>query len=153
MTLGEIVKNYREKNNLSMDIFAKKTNLSKGYISMLEKNKNPQNGKPIAPSLETIKTVANAINMDIKDLLKMLDDNQEVILDNTDPFQSESENLNTEPTPVLVAAYGGGAADIEERTKIMLKKKKGLCELINESKLDIRQLEELEAIVKALDKI
>ena len=64
MTLGEIVNEYRRNNNLTMDEFAKLSKLSKGYISMLEKNKNPNNGKPIAPGLDTFRQIAKAINMD-----------------------------------------------------------------------------------------
>ncbi len=85
MTLGDIVKRYREKNNLSMEMFALKSNLSKGYISMLEKNKNPNTGKPIKPSFPTIKAVARAINMDINDLIYLLDD-QEIQIKSADDF-------------------------------------------------------------------
>ncbi|HEQ7796970.1 TPA: helix-turn-helix transcriptional regulator, partial [Streptococcus pyogenes] len=38
MKLGEIIKNFREEKKLSMDRFAEKSGLTKGYISMLEKN-------------------------------------------------------------------------------------------------------------------
>lgn len=38
MTLGDIVKRYRSDNHLSMDDFARLSGLSKGYISMLERN-------------------------------------------------------------------------------------------------------------------
>ena len=47
MNLGEIVKNYRDQHSLTMDEFAERSGLSKGYISMLEKNKNPANDKNI----------------------------------------------------------------------------------------------------------
>lgn len=90
MTLGEIVKHYRNKNGLSMEAFSNKTKLSKGYISMLEKNKNPKNGKPITPSLDTIKAVANAIDIEINELLSLLDDNQEFLVNGTDPFQYDN---------------------------------------------------------------
>lgn len=81
MTLGEIVKEYRDVHNISMDVFAARSGLSKGYISMLEKNVNPKNGKPIKPSIDTIKFVAAAMNVDIDNLVKRLDDNQEIVLD------------------------------------------------------------------------
>lgn len=46
MHLGEIIKKYREEHdNMSMDAFALRSGLSKGYISMLESNKNPRTGK------------------------------------------------------------------------------------------------------------
>lgn len=70
MKLGEIVKNYREENKLSMRDFAKKSGLSSGYISMLEKDRNPRNGKPIIPSIETYDCVANAMGISIDELLR-----------------------------------------------------------------------------------
>ena len=80
MTLGEIVNEYRRNNNLTMDEFAKLSNLSKGYISMLEKNKNPNNGKPIAPGLDTFRQIAKALNIDADLLFAMVDKDQPVSL-------------------------------------------------------------------------
>ena len=80
MTLGEIVNEYRKNNNLTMDEFAKLSNLSKGYISMLEKNKNPSNGKPIAPGLDTFRQIAKAIHVDADLLFTMVDKDQPVTL-------------------------------------------------------------------------
>ncbi|MGI5892347.1 MAG: LexA family protein [Bacillota bacterium] len=80
MILGDIIKQYRKDNNLSMDDFSKKSGLSKAYISMLEKNINTVNNKPIIPSLETIKAVSMAVGMDFNDVIAMLDGNQKVSL-------------------------------------------------------------------------
>lgn len=80
MTLGEIVKEYRENHKMSMDDFSKLCGLSKGYISMLEKNVNPTTGKAIAPSLETIRQIAVTINTDINTLIEQLDSKQKVSL-------------------------------------------------------------------------
>lgn len=80
MTLGDILKQYRIENSISMDEFVKKSSLSKGYISMLENNINPRNNKPIAPTLPTIRKVAIGMDMDVDTLLKRLDDSQEVSL-------------------------------------------------------------------------
>lgn len=82
MILGDIIKEYREKNNLSQRDFAKRCGLSYTYISALEKNLDYRSGKPISPTLETIRSVANGINMSIDDLLKILDDEQELIINN-----------------------------------------------------------------------
>lgn len=81
MTLGDILKQYREDNKISMDEFSKKSSLSKGYISMLENNTNPRNNKPIAPTLPTIKKIASGMNMDVDSLLKLLDGEQEISLE------------------------------------------------------------------------
>lgn len=80
MTLGNIIKQYRSEHNISMQVFADKIKSSKSYVSMLEKNYNPATGKPISPSLETLKLIADAVNIDIEALMKMLDDEQEIFL-------------------------------------------------------------------------
>lgn len=80
MTLGNIVKQYRADNNLSMDDFAKRCSLSKGYISMIENGINPRNSKPIAPTLPSIMKIASAMNIELDELLKMMDGGQKVTL-------------------------------------------------------------------------
>lgn len=72
MTLGDIVKRYRSDNHLSMDDFARLSGLSKGYISMLERNENPISKKPIVPSLTTIKGVAQALGKTPEEVMRML---------------------------------------------------------------------------------
>ena len=62
MTLGNIVKQYRSEKDLSMDEFAKRCSLSKGYISMIENEINPRNNKPIAPTLPSLSKIATAMN-------------------------------------------------------------------------------------------
>ena len=76
LNLGEIIKKFRDDNELSMDKFDKMSNLSKAYISVLEKNKRPKTGKPVTPSIPVIRNVAEAMNMSFDELFKMLEDNQ-----------------------------------------------------------------------------
>jgi len=80
MKLGDIVKDYRTKHNLTMQEFANKAKLSKGYVSMLEKGVNPQTKKPIIPLLNTVNQIAEAMNVDLEVLLKILDKNQPISL-------------------------------------------------------------------------
>lgn len=80
MTLGDIIKKYREENKISMDEFSKRSTLSKGYISMLENNVNPRNNKPIAPTIPTIEKIALGIGSDVDTILKALDGKQKVSL-------------------------------------------------------------------------
>jgi repressor LexA len=93
MTLGDIIKQYREDNKMSMEDFSKKSTLSKGYISMLENNINPRNNKPIAPTLPSIKKIALGMNTDLDSLLKILDSEQEISL--------EDENKSTDFINIL----------------------------------------------------
>lgn len=75
MYLGQIIKEYREKHDCSMATFAEKSGISKAYISLLEKNRHPKTGKPISPSIQCIKQVADAIGMNFDDLFKTLEGN------------------------------------------------------------------------------
>ena len=74
MYLGDLIKSFREKNKMSQRDFAKLCNLSHTYIAALEKNIDSRTGKPIAPTLDTVKYVAKAMNMPIEDVLHLLDE-------------------------------------------------------------------------------
>ena len=91
MNLGEIIKKFRDDNELSMDKFAKMSGLSKAYISVLEKNKRPKTGKPITPSIPVIKNVAEAMNMSFDELFNMLEDNQIVSIGLDDVIKKITE--------------------------------------------------------------
>ena len=101
MFLGDLIKNYRMQNKLSQRDFAKLCNLSHTYIAALEKNIDSRTGKPIAPTLDTIKYVSQAMNMSIEDILHLLEDDQEFNLKNEAPkfddFRFASNNgINTD---------------------------------------------------------
>lgn len=80
MTLGDVIKNYRECKNITIGEFADACSLSKGYISMLENNINPRNNKPISPTLPSMAKVASGMGIELDALLKMLDGKQSVQL-------------------------------------------------------------------------
>ena len=99
MTIGEVIKQYREDHEMSMDSFAKKSGLSKAYISLLEKNKHPKTGRPIAPSIKIIRQVSNAMGRDFDELFSLLEG--EVIVPETSttptPPQDSPNAAPTEP--------------------------------------------------------
>lgn len=103
MTLGNIVKQYRQTNDMSMDEFAKRCHLSKGYISMIENEINPRNNKPIAPTLPSLSKIASAMNLDLDSLLKLMDGTQEIIL---------SDEKQSKPHGVKINVLGRVAAGI-----------------------------------------
>lgn len=107
MILGEIIKNYRLVHNLSLQDFADKIGTSRSYIHILEKNINPSTNKPINPSIETLKALAKAMDMDIDTLLKKLDDNQLIYL-NEDKYKEQftSNAIPIPDTPVKVPIIG-----------------------------------------------
>lgn len=91
MTLGSLIKEYRIKHNMTMQEFSDLSGLSKGYISMLEKNKHPQNNREIIPSIDTFNKVAQAMRISLNELLEAVNSNQLInigdkILDNIFPI-------------------------------------------------------------------
>lgn len=93
MTLGDIVKNYRTEHGLSLREFSKISGVSNGYISMLEKNEHPKTKKPIVPSIEKMRCIANAMGMSFDSLLDMIDSDQ--------PISIKKENA---PAPSLTSS-------------------------------------------------
>ena len=74
MTLGELIKQYRTEHGLSQSDFARVSGFSRGYVSMLENNKNPQSGLPIALTLETMQRAAHGMGISINDLFSLVDE-------------------------------------------------------------------------------
>ena len=104
MFIGEIIKQYRTQNKISQRAFASRTSLSASYINTLEKVYNPKNGKPYSVTTDVAKEIANAMYMNIEDLLNILDKNQE--------FELNSNKINelgnpTAPIPVLGTVKAG----------------------------------------------
>ena len=123
MKLGEIVRNYREKNKLSMRDFAKKSGLSSGYISMLEKDRNPRNGKPIVPSIETYDCVATAMGISLDELLRQAN-GQKISMkpddEDSKPSQIDIKGLINSATFLFDGSdYNLNQADKEMLTNIM----------------------------------
>lgn len=104
MSLGDIIKNYREAHKISMDTFSEKSGISKAYISLLEKNRHPKTGKPIAPSIQCIKQAADGMNMDFNILFRMLDG---------DVSLSEDEKLYKRVITIKVLGHVAAGIPIE----------------------------------------
>lgn len=73
MTLGEIIRQYRDEHSISMDTFARQSGMSKQYISILEKNCHPKTGKPVIPSITMINKAAAGMGMSFDSLFAMID--------------------------------------------------------------------------------
>ena len=91
MKLGQVIKRYREENNISMEDFSKASGISKGYISMLEKDKNPQSGKTITPSIDMYENAAKGMNMSIEALMSLTKGEDVALIHDREEF---AERLN-----------------------------------------------------------
>ncbi len=93
MTLGDVIREFRDLNKISMEEFGKMADLSKSYISMLENNKDPR-GNPINPSLETIDKVATAIGVDLDTLVSKID--QDIVVNRKNSTIANFDNSDEE---------------------------------------------------------
>lgn len=73
-TFGTVIKEYRRVNRLSMDEFAKVAGISKAYVGMLEKGTDYRTGKPVKPSLATLRKVAHGMNISMSELMRQAPD-------------------------------------------------------------------------------
>ena len=80
MKLSNIIIKYRTENELSQREFAKRCGLSNSYISFIEKESNPKTKRPMAPSLERYKQLADGMGISVQSLFEMLDDDVPVSL-------------------------------------------------------------------------
>ena len=95
MHLGEVIKQYRNDHGMSMQSFADKCGLSKGYIAMLERNKNSKTGLPVVPSIDTFAKVAFAMNITLDDLSRLVDENQPLALSQDSIISKQGMLYNT----------------------------------------------------------
>ena len=93
MTLGEYIREYRSQNRMSQRDLARVTELSAGYISMLENDKNPRTGDPITPSLDTLKSIAKGTGKSLDALLDLLGDETVVSLE--EPIAAKDDELDS----------------------------------------------------------
>lgn len=110
MTLGDVIKSYRDENKVSMEYVANLCGITKGYVAMLEKNINSKTGRPVKPTIETIVKVCNGLHLDFNSVFDSLDDDYEI---NISPSLSSSSASELELT------------DQEERLL-------GICRSLNE---------------------
>lgn len=74
MNISEYIKKYRQDNHMTMQEFADRAGLSKGYISQLENAYSfRKDGKGIIPSIYTFQNLANAMDMNVNDLISTVD--------------------------------------------------------------------------------
>ena len=94
MELGQIIREYRKQNRMSMAEFARRVGVSRAYISLLEKNQHPVTKKPIVPSIDILQKISSTMHIDFDRFLAMLNPDTEVTWATTGIATS---NINTIP--------------------------------------------------------
>lgn len=118
MRLSDVIVSYRTENNISQRAFASKCGLTNGYISMLENGKNPRTGKPITPTIDNLKRLADAMGITLHALMSQVDDmpislasESEYVSDNTQSLSDRAisiaeiyDSLNSDGKELVDAA-------------------------------------------------
>lgn len=116
MTIGDVIKEFRKLNNLSLEEFGKMAGLSKSYVSMLENNKDPR-GNPVNPSLETIDKIAGAIGVDVDALVGQID--QDVVVNRKKPLSDFDSSEEEATIKWKFIRYCYEHASQEEKNKVL----------------------------------
>lgn len=80
MKLSEIVRNYRTENDISQREFARRCGVTNSYISFIENECNPKTGKPMVPTIEQYKKLADGMSITVQHLFELLDKDSPVDL-------------------------------------------------------------------------
>ena len=80
MKLSQVLKIYRENNDISQRELGRRCGLSNSLISLIEMGVNPQTGKAMSPDLETYRKLAYGMQMSLQQLFEQLGDDAMVNL-------------------------------------------------------------------------
>lgn len=113
---------------MSQAIFAAHSGISKGYISMLENNKNPQTGLPIVPTFAVYEKVARVMGISADDLIRRMDGTEKIQVNTQEPAQDDDaelmeylEYLRTRPEARILMSTMRGATkeEVEENVRFI----------------------------------
>lgn len=90
--LGKILKEKRDSLNLSLRVAGEKIGISHNYLSIIEKAKDPRSDAPIRPTIDTLKLISDAYNMDINDILPLAGYEDIIIYKSGDEYDIAQDN-------------------------------------------------------------
>ena len=100
--LNEIINKYLEEHDLTLREFAKKCGLSHSYIAKLRKGENPRSKSQIEPTIDTMKKLAKAMNMNLKELLIKSEYIEKNTIQAQDNTQKNTKKLIDEIIQILI---------------------------------------------------
>ena len=80
MYIGEIIKSYREKHNMTVEEFANKSSLSQAEITQLEELFQSDGTTPYPVAMRQIKAIAEAIEQPIPIIMNLISADQEIVV-------------------------------------------------------------------------
>jgi transcriptional regulator with XRE-family HTH domain len=142
-SLGEIITNYMNENNLSQRDFAKLAHISHTYVSKLQTGIDPRSGKLIEPTLEVVEKIAKALNMPLEVLLKELG---KISMETNNHIDQEMTFVNELPNSVLNKKDERDIEKLLNNTMEYIESQEGL--MLNGEILDEQDIELLKHAIK-----
>ena len=103
MKLSELIIEYRREHGISQRQMASQCSLSTGYISLIEKEINPQTGKPMVPSLDVLNKLAKGMGITLDNLLSVCDDMPVDISATEKTVLDEKDGLDLEIAEIILS--------------------------------------------------
>lgn len=112
MRVGEIIREFRNKNGLSVRDFAKMTGISRGYISQIEND--VENKRSL--TLQKIGQIAKGIGMTSDELLEMMDDTKVDLMPKKEPSDvaTVTQLCKSSLVPIYSALSCGAGTWVDE---------------------------------------
>lgn len=119
MELSKFIREWRTSHGMTMQEFADKAGLSKGFISQIENDfRNNKTNKKMTPSLANVKKLAFACDMSVSDFLNTVDTEISLIKEDPDDdpqqmrpvfpdFKTPQEAVRFLLEQPLIADFGG----------------------------------------------
>lgn len=118
MKLSQLIIDYRHRMDLSQREFSRKCELSNTYISFLEKEMNPKTGRPLIPTIEQYKKLADGMDMSVQQLFELLDKDAPVdlvfqndqpsspiVIPDSEKFRKVMKYMSVKDYEMVMAAY------------------------------------------------
>jgi len=119
MTIGEMIKQYREENNISQREMANRCGMSNAAISLYEKNGiNPKTGKPFKLEYETYFKLSRIMGITIDEMFEKLGDDALVSL--MPPSIHTVKNWNMKRIPLIGSVAAGEPILAEENHEAVI---------------------------------
>lgn len=112
MTLGECINSFLQEHDMSMRTFASRAGMSHTYISYIINGKTARGDAPV-PTIDKYRQIANAMGIDVNELISKVDDDIAWGSNPPSPVLSSSE-------AELVADYRDASEEIREEAAGML---------------------------------
>ena len=103
MKLSELIIEYRREHGISQRQMASQCSLSTGCISLIEKEINPQTGKPMVPSLAVLNKLAKGMGITLDNLLSVCDDMPVDISATEKTVLDEKDGLDLEIAEIILS--------------------------------------------------